>query len=115
MILPTFLSGEKGFAGFLGSFNFLSAVAIVLIALTLIKVEGKPLLDFDACARSGIHWHVFWITAAALPVSAAVSSEGAGITQWLGMLMNEYFQDTNVFVFLVLFSVIVNLATVSVP
>ncbi len=69
------------------------------------------MLDFDACARSGIHWHVFWITAAALPVSAAVSSEGAGITQWLGMLMNEYFQDTNVFVFLVLFSVIVNLAT----
>lgn len=111
MILPTFLSGEKGIAGFFGSFNFLSAVAIVLIALTLIKVEGKPLLDFDACARSGIHWHVFWITAAALPVSAAVSSEGAGITQWLGMLMNEYFQDTNVFVFLVLFSVIVNLAT----
>ena len=75
------------------------------------RLEGRPLLDFDACARDGIHWHVFWITAAALPVSAAVSSDAAGITAWLGEVMNTYFKDANVIVFLVLFSIVINLIT----
>lgn len=110
MIVPT-LSGSKSIVGILSSFNFLSAIAVVLIALTLMRLEGRPLLDFDKCAREGIHWHVFWITAAALPISAAVSSDTAGITQWLGNVMNAYFQDANIIVFLVLFSIVINLAT----
>lgn len=35
MILPTFFSGGKSIIGMLASFNFLSAIAVVLIALTL--------------------------------------------------------------------------------
>lgn len=111
MILPTLLMGKDGVAGLLAGFNFLSAIAVVLIALSLMRLEGRPLLDFDACARDGIHWHVFWITAAALPVSAAVSSDAAGITAWLGEVMNSWFSGANVIVFLVLFSVVINLAT----
>ena len=111
MILPTLLMGKNGVAGLLAGFNFLSAIAVVLIALSLMRLEGRPLLDFDACARDGIHWHVFWITAAALPVSAAVSSDAAGITVWLGEVMNSWFSGANVIVFLVLFSVVINLAT----
>ena len=111
MILPTLLMGKNGVAGLLAGFNFLSAIAVVLIALSLMRLEGRPLLDFDACARDGIHWHVFWITAAALPVSAAVSSDAAGITAWLGEVMNSWFSGANVIVFLVLFSVVINLAT----
>lgn len=111
MILPTIFSAGKGFIGFLASFNYLSAIAVVLIALILMRLEGRPLLDFDKCARTGIHWHVFWITAAALPVSSAVSSDMAGITTWLGAVMNTYFQGTNIVIFLVLFSIVINLAT----
>ena len=105
------LSLVRVLAGLLAGFNFLSAIAVVLIALSLMRLEGRPLLDFDACARDGIHWHVFWITAAALPVSAAVSSDAAGITAWLGEVMNSWFSGANVIVFLVLFSVVINLAT----
>ena len=111
MLLPNLMMGGPNVLGILGQFNFLAAIAVVLIALCVMRLEGMPLLDFDACARDGIHWHVFWITAAALPVSAAVSSDAAGITAWLGEVMNTYFKDANVIVFLVLFSIVINLLT----
>ncbi len=111
MLIPNLMLGNAGALGMLGKFNFLSAVAVVLIALCVMRLEGRPILDFDVCARDGIHWNVFWITAAAIPVSAAVSSDAAGITAWLASVMSSSLEGTSVVAFLILFSLIINVAT----
>ena len=111
MLIPNLLLGNAGALGLLGEFNFLSAVAVVLIALCVMRLEGRSILDFESCARDGIHWNVFWITAAAIPVSAAVSSDAAGITAWLGSVMSSSLEGTSVVAFLILFSLILNVAT----
>ena len=111
LLIPNIFMGNAAFLGILGSFNFLSAVAVVLIALCVMRLEQKPVLDFQSCAARGIHWNVFWITAAAIPVSAALSSDVAGITTWLSGAMEASLTGMNVFALLIAFAIILNVAT----
>lgn len=107
-ILP---ASSSGILGLLSKGNFLSALIVVLIALNFSRFEGSPILDFGSCAQKGIHWNVFWLNAAAMPVSAALSSDAAGITKWFGLLMNDYFIGVNAVVFIVAFTLIILFAT----
>ncbi len=111
LLIPNIFMGHAEFLGILGSFNFLSAVAVVLIALCVMRLEKKPVLEFQTCAAQGIHWNVFWITAAAIPVSAALSSDVAGITTWLSRMMENSLAGMNVFALLTVFAIILNVAT----
>lgn len=107
-ILP---ASSTGLLGLLSKGNFLSALIVVLIALNFSRLDGAPILDFGGCAQKGIHWNVFWLNAAAMPVSAALSSDAAGITKWFGLMMNDYFIGVNTVVFIVAFTLLLLLAT----
>lgn len=107
-ILP---SSSSGILGILSKGNFLSALIVILIALNFSRLEGGPILDFGGCAQKGIHWNVFWLNAAAMPVSAALSSDAAGITKWFGLMMNNYFIGVEAVVFIIAFTLLLLLAT----
>ena len=107
-ILP---SSSSGILGILSKGNFLSALIVILIALNFSRLEGGPILDFGGCAQKGIHWNVFWLNAAAMPVSAALSSDAAGITKRFGLMMNNYFIGVEAVVFIIAFTLLLLLAT----
>lgn len=108
-ILP---SSSGGFLGMISKGNFLSALIVVLIALNLSRFEGAPVLDFETCAQKGLRWNLFWLNAAAMPVSAAVSSDAAGITKWFGLMMSGSFMDvSSVIPFVIGIAVLFMLAT----
>ena len=108
-ILP---SSSGGFLGMITKGNFLSALIVVLIALNFSRFEGAPVLDFDPCAQHGIRWNIFWLNAAALPVSAAFSSDAAGITKWFGLMMSGSFGDVgSVIPFVIGIAILFMLAT----
>lgn len=111
LLIPNIFMGHAGFLGVFGRLNFLSAVAVVLIALCVMRLEGRPILNFQTCAADGIHWNVFWITAAAIPVSAALSSDVAGITSWLAGAMESSLTGMNTVMLLIVFAIILNVAT----
>ena len=108
-ILP---SSSGGFLGMITKGNFLSALIVVLIALNFSRFEGAPVLDFDPCAQHGIRWNIFWLNAAALPVSAAFSSDAAGISKWFGLMMSGSFGDVgSVIPFVIGIAILFMLAT----
>lgn len=46
-----------------------------------------------------------------MPVSAALSSDAAGITKWFGLMMNNYFIGVEAVVFIIAFTLLLLLAT----
>ena len=81
------------FPGILGSvFPGVSAVlsdlgnvipaAIGAIFLFVIKVDGKPVLDFDDTFKNGIPWKIWLLVAVAMALGAAITSDDAGLLPW---------------------------------
>lgn len=89
------------------------AALFVGIAM-IIKVEGKPLLDFQEAASKGVLWPVVVLTAAALPISSALTSEGTGVQEFLINILGPLFAGKPVILFgvlaLVLALIITNFA-----
>lgn len=57
-------------------------VAIWLVALLIIPMEGKPVLDFREMSR-GIMWDVYFLSGAVLSVAGLMLGEGMGIKESL--------------------------------
>lgn len=68
----------------------------------LVKIDGKPLLDFQATASRGVLWSAVVLTAAALPISTAITAEGTGVQEFLIGVLVPFFQDKPVIVFAIL-------------
>jgi len=88
MLLPSFLPD-----GFIVTelLNTLGAggVAILLTGLMcVIRVEGKPILDFGAVASKSINWDVYIMVAMALALSSALTNEATGVMA----LMTQVFE-----------------------
>jgi len=85
MLLPTFLPDDFVVTELLDGLGP-TGVAILLTGLmTLIKVEGKPILDFGAVAKDSVSWDIFVMVAAAMAIASALTNEATGVVD--GMLV----------------------------
>lgn len=85
----------------------LAGLSAVFTALAmLVKIEGKPLLNFQETASHGVLWSAVVLTAAALPISTAITAEGTGVQEFLIGVLVPFFQDKPVIIFAVLILVL---------
>ena len=68
----------------------------------LIRIDDKPLLNFQKMAGRGVLWAAVILTAAALPISTAITSEGTGVQEFLIGVLVPFFKDKPVILFAVL-------------
>ncbi|NCB62996.1 MAG: hypothetical protein EOM52_05190, partial [Clostridia bacterium] len=82
--------------------------AIIVGALCLIKVKGKPLMDFAQVSQIGVRWEPILICAAAIPIANALTSDKTGILDLFSSILSPMFANAGISV-LIIFILIVTL------
>lgn len=83
MLLPSFLPDTFLLTHLLDSLGT-TGIAILLTGfMSLVKVQGEPLLDFSAVAAKSVNWDIWVMVAIALAVSGALIHESTGVVEWM--------------------------------
>ena len=82
LMLPSFFKGNP-IADFLNSIGVLGVSAFMTILFLIIRVDGKPLLDFKEVAYRKFDWGIIFMLAAALYSATLLSNKALGITAWI--------------------------------
>jgi len=72
----------RGLNTLYGWLNTLGATGIaILITTTLcvIRIKGKPVLDFPAVAANGVNWDIFVMVAVAMAIATALTNPATGV------------------------------------
>lgn len=70
------------------------------IAMTVIKINGKPMLDLrEASGMFG--WDMLFLVAIALLILSVLTSAGTGISAWIGSVVGSLFTGKSPVVFLI--------------
>lgn len=97
MMAPGFLPGDFAVARFFKTIG-MTGICILLVAiLCALRMNGKPLLTFEAMAGAGVAWPIIFILAFTLPVAGVMTDPKSGITDFLlGMLQPLFGQSSGV-------------------
>lgn len=83
-VLPEFLKNIlPGVATFFSSKGTTFPPMIGAIAMFMISIDGKPLLNFKEAMSKGIQWGGLVMAAATLAVGSAMTNADIGLTAWL--------------------------------
>ena len=82
LLLPSFISGNP-VSDFLNSIGILGVPAAITAIFLIVRVDGKPLLDFKEVAYHKFDWGIFFMLAAALYSATLLSNSKLGISTWL--------------------------------
>lgn len=99
-----------GWAGGLGRLSMVGMSWILFMILALIKVEGKPVLNFNKLASS-LPWDLVFLLGAAMAVSGVLTGEGTGVKEFVSGLITPLFTGRSEFVFLALLCAITLILT----
>lgn len=89
-------------ASFLDSLGTPVPAMIGVILLSIIKVEGKPMLNFKEAASKGVPWNAIILVAATMILSSALTNADAGITTALISLISPLVQGMSATMFVLL-------------
>jgi len=74
---------------FMSSMGQTLFMGLVLALLSLIRVDGKPVMDPVAAFAKGVNWHVVFATGSVLLVGSAMANEKCGIAAWLLSMFSD--------------------------
>lgn len=80
------------------------------IAMSVIKINGKPMLDLRE-ASSMFGWDMLFLVAIALLISSVLTSAETGISAWIGSIVGPLFAGKSPVVFLIVLSALTLLLT----
>lgn len=89
LFLPTFTTLKK-FApiAWLDSINALGVTLLFIIVLSVIRVDGAPVLDFAKTAKNSMIWKVLFLMIAAKHVGTALANTDLGIVSAIKTALN---------------------------
>ena len=70
--------------------------ALIIAVLCLVKVDGKPLMDFAQVSQVGVRWEPILICAAAIPIANALTSDATGILDLFANILNPIFANASI-------------------
>ena len=88
LLLPSFLKGVSPVFGFLASLGPLGVTVLFTIIFLVIRIDGKPLLNFKEMAYRQMNWGIFFMIAAAVYGANTLSNEATGVVSFLIQTLN---------------------------
>lgn len=76
--------------------------ALIVVILSLIRLDGKPIINFVQLAPKSIQWNMIFIIVCILPVSTALSSDLAGINAMFLKILTPVFAGKGAIVLVIL-------------
>lgn len=87
-------------------------ILILIVALMLlIRVDGKPLLDFKEAANHGVIWDVIIMFSVVFPLSSYLTAENTGVTAFLNKVIGPIISSQPPIVFSILIIVLATIIT----
>lgn len=72
---------------------------LVVGALSAIKIEGKPLMDYPAIMGKHVGWSSYFLVACAILIGNVITNDATGITQFLNFVLAPLFGGMSVLTF----------------
>lgn len=95
---------------FLNNLPIVVSAFIGVVALLIIKVDGRPLLDFEEGIKKSVNWGVTALIATVLLIGTVMSEPKTGFTDWIASVLMPYLQSglsTFAVMFILLASVVI--------
>ncbi len=83
VLLPSILPASLPGISLLAKIGPLGVVILFVVALSLYKIDGKPVLDFKEIAGKFVVWDVYFLVVMAMAISTAMTAPATGITEFL--------------------------------
>ena len=84
---------------------------VTIVAVSLIHIEGKPLLDTRAAMKEGVDWGIIIAVAAFVVIGGALSNKDLGIQAWLTELLSPIFSDMPFVLFMLIVIAVTTIIT----
>lgn len=98
ILLTSMLKIDGAFWAWFSKIGSYSIFAVGVGVLSMIKVDGKPVIEFKKFAQK-LEWNAIFISAGAIQVASAISSKDCGIVAYLGDLMTPILGGASGFLF----------------
>lgn len=99
LCIPAFFATDFLLVTFLKKLGMTGIIMLFFAALCLIRVEGKPLVDFQELAQKRISWNLIFLIAVALCTSTALTDDSTGIKEFLSITCSPAFEGKSAFAF----------------
>ena len=103
MLVDVIFPADFFFTQIMLKIGLTNRIALLLIIGALIRVNGKPFIDFNTFANIGMQWNVFLVMSFALPVMTLLSSAEIGLSTSLAMLLTPILGGKSGIVFILIF------------
>ncbi len=87
LLVPSFITGNP-VCDFLAALGPLGVTVATTVIFLVIRVDGKPLLDFKEMAYRQMNWGIFFMIAAAVYGANSMSSDATGVVNFLVQVLN---------------------------
>ena len=100
MMAPSFLPKGTALYAFIGNFGVIGGMCAAAILMMVIVIDGETIGDIVDGMRKSIPWDMYFLLAAALSISTAVTAEGTGVGPFLKVVCAPLLAGKNAFIFL---------------
>ena len=87
LILPGFMPKTWAVTQFFNSLGTAGIVMLVIMLFVMIKIDGKPICNFQSCASTGLVWDSWMLTVAGLYVSTVLATDEVGFIAFFTELL----------------------------
>ncbi len=110
LLMPEYLSNPL--ANLFGTLKITGSICLIVLILTAIRLDGKPVLDFIQCIRSKtVAWDMLILYAATMPCSAALSADKTKIMDLISFYGDNLFRHMGPMLFIIGFTLFAALLT----
>lgn len=106
MAAPSLLPKELLISTILSTLGMTGRFGLLIIAISIIRIDGKPLLDFKKMAAEGVMWDAVFLTTFILPISGLLTADITGIKPFLIQMLSPFLAGTSPFIFTALLMMI---------
>lgn len=106
-----FIPADSPIKPLVNSIGLAGIEMIILVITLLIRVDGKPFVNFIEMAKTGMQWNAFLLVVFALPLMTLITNEATGITPSLMMVLMPILGGHSPMIFVVVFTVIAAILT----
>lgn len=99
LLAPSFMHDEWWITSTLNTLEPAGIGLLITCAMMMIRVNGKPALDFGTVAKNYINWDVFVMVAAAMVIASALTSPMTGVVDTMIVVFEPLLGGHSAFVF----------------
>lgn len=104
LLLPTFLSDDNILKLVLAKMGFSGIALSAILALSIIRIDQKPIMNFGAIAKDAIVWDAVFMMVVIMLLSPILSNPATGINAFIVQLLTPILGGHSPFIFMVIFA-----------